>query len=84
MKNLSEKRQVLIRRKNQIPNLEILNWNTVIYRDKSIRSLGPHIWNGLPEYIKNENSYDKVKENINIWYGLKCTCSLCSFTEAST
>ena len=84
MKNLCEKRQVLIRRKNQIPNLEILNWNTVIYRDKGIRSLGPHIWNGLPEHIKNENSYDTVKENINIWYGLKCTCSFCSSTETST
>ena len=56
MKNLFAKRQVSKRRKN---NLEIPNWNTVKYGDKN---LGPHIWNILPEEIKNENSYDKFKE----------------------
>ena len=56
MKNLFAKRQVSKRRKN---NLETPNWNTVKYGDKN---LGPHIWNILPEEIKNENSYDKFKE----------------------
>ena len=54
MKNLFAKREVSKRRKNK---LEIPNRNTVKYGDKGIRSLGPHIWNGLPEEIKNENSY---------------------------
>ena len=45
--------------------LEIPNRNTVQLGDKSIRSLGPHIWNGLPEEIKNETSYDKFKEYSN-------------------
>ena len=49
MKNLFEKREVSKRSKN---NLEIPNQNTVTYGYKSIRSLGPHIWNGLPEEIK--------------------------------
>ena len=57
MKNLFAK-QVLKRRKK---NFEIPNQNTVKYRDKSIRSLGPHVWNGLPEDMKNENPYDKLK-----------------------
>ena len=52
--------------------LEIPNRNTVQLGDKSIRSLGPHIWNGLPEEIKNETSYDKFKEYLNTWYGPKC------------
>ena len=51
MKNLFAKRKVSKRRKN---NLEIPNRNTVKYGDKSIRS--PHIWNCLPEEIKNETS----------------------------
>ena len=58
MKNLFAKQEVSKRRKN---NLEISNRNTVKYRDKSIRSLGPHIWNGLPEEIKNKTSCDKFK-----------------------
>ena len=81
MKNLFAKREVSKRRKN---NLEIPNRNTVKYGDKSIRSLGPHIWNGLPEEIKNENSYDKFKEYLNTRYEPKCTCSLCSFTKINT
>ena len=81
MKNLFAKREVSKRRKN---NLEIPNRNTVKYGDKSIRSLGPHIWNGLPEEIKNENSYDKFKEYLNTKYEPKCTCSLCSFTKINT
>ena len=78
MKNLFAKREVSKRRKN---NLKIPNRNTVKYVDKSIRSLGPHIWNGLPEKFKNETSYDKFKKYLNTCYGPKCTCSLCSFTE---
>ena len=62
MKNLFAKREVSKRMKN---SLEIPNWNTVKYVDKSISSLGPHIWNGLPEEIKNENSYVKFKEYLN-------------------
>ena len=81
MKNRFAKREVPKRRKN---NLEIPNRNTVKYGDKSIRSLGPHIWNGLPEEIKNENSYDKFKEYLNTRYEPKCTCSLCSFTKINT
>ena len=69
MKNLFAKREVSKRRKN---SLEIPNRNTVRFGDKSIRSLGPHIWNGLPEEIKNETSYDKFKEYLNTWYGPKC------------
>ena len=76
MKILFAKREVSKRRKN---NLEIPNRNTIKYGDKSIRSLRPHIWNGLPEEIKNETSYNKFKKYLNTWYGPKCTSSLCFF-----
>ena len=71
MKNVFAKREVSKRRKK---NVEIPNRNTVKFGDKGIRSLGPHIWNGLPEETKNKNSYDKFKEYLNTWYGPKCTC----------
>ena len=73
MKNVFAKREVSKRRKK---NVEIPNRNTVKFGDKGIRSLGPHIWNGLPEETKNKNSYDKFKEYLNTWYGPKCTCGL--------
>ena len=60
MKNLFAKREVSKRRKN---NLEIPNRNTAKYGDRSIKSLGSHIWNGLLEELKNENSCDKFKED---------------------
>ena len=81
MKNLFAKREVTKRNKN---NLKIPNRNTVKCGDKSIRSLGPHICNGLPAEIKHKNSYDRFKEYLNTWYGPKCTCSLYYFTEINT
>ena len=62
MKNLFAKRDVSKIKKN---NLEIPDRNTVKFGDKSIRSLGPHIWNGLPEEIKNKTSYDEFKDYLN-------------------
>ena len=62
MNNIFAKREVSKRRKN---NLDKPNQNTVKFGDKSIRNLGPHIWNGLPEEIKNETSYHKFKEYIH-------------------
>ena len=81
MKNIFATRELWKRRKNK---LEILNRNTVKYGDKSIGSLAPHIWNGLPDEIKNETPYNKFKEYLNTCHGPKCTCSLCSFTEINT
>ena len=49
VKNLFAKREVSKRRKN---NLDKPNQNTVKFGDKSIRSLGPHIWNDLQEESK--------------------------------
>ena len=52
MRNDFAKREVSKGRKN---NLEMQNQNTDKYGDiSSIRSLGRHIWNSLPEEIRNE------------------------------
>ena len=39
--------------------------NSVTFGDKSVRVLGPHIWNMLPAEIKRETSYGKFKTQIN-------------------
>ena len=49
---------------------------------KSLKSLGPHIWNSLPIEIKEETNYEKFKNYINIWFGVKCKCSMCSFLHS--
>ena len=41
------------------------------FGDKSLATLGPRIWNALPQNIKAENSYVKFKEYIATWFGPK-------------
>ena len=60
-------------------NLEVNENHTTKYGNKSLRCLGPHIWNSLPNQIKKETDYTKFKEFINDWFGMKCKCNLCSF-----
>ena len=49
--------------------------------DKSIATLGPKIQNALPQKIKAENSYVKFKDYITTWFGPKCKCNVCSFSN---
>ena len=52
------------------------------FGDKSLTTLGPKIWNALPQNIKAENSYVKFKEYIATWFGPKCKCNVCSFNNS--
>ena len=52
---------------------------TAKYSDKSLKTLGPHIWNSLPENIKSETSISIFKSYIKNWFGPKCKCRMCSF-----
>ena len=60
-------------------NLEANENRTTKYGNKSLRCLGPHIWNSLPNQIKKETEYTKFKEFINDWFGMQRKCNLCSF-----
>ena len=51
--------------------------NTSSYGDKSLRALGPHIWNSLPENIKSTNSIFVFKKFLKNWSGPKCKCKYC-------
>lgn len=78
MKDLFSKRQNTNRRKN---DLIIPTRNSVIFGDNSLRCLGPHIWNSLPENVKDISTFEKFKESINKWYGPNCKCSLCYYNN---
>ena len=60
-------------------NLQVNENHTTKYGNISLRYLGPHIWNSLPNLIKKETDYTKFKEFINGSFGIKCKCNLCSF-----
>ena len=49
--------------------------NTTAYGTNNLKSLGPKIWNQLPEDIKSKTSYTKFKEYIDTWFGPKCRCN---------
>ena len=48
---------------------------TVTYGDKSLKILGPKIWNALPTEIKRETSLNKFKEYVKLWSGNSCKCN---------
>ena len=58
-------------------NLHVYNHRTVRYGDKSLRVLGPHIWNSLPENVKLEKCFAKFKNYLKSWLGPHCRCNLC-------
>ena len=51
--------------------------NTASFGDKSLRALGPHVWNSLPENIKSTDTISVFKNFIKNWYGPKCKCKNC-------
>ena len=46
-------------------NISVVRTNTNTYGTKSLRSLGPQIWNSLPEHIKTETSLTHFRSLIN-------------------
>ena len=47
------------------PNNVLVNVHkTAKYGDKSLRTIGPHIWNSLPEHVKVETNFIKFREYI--------------------
>ena len=40
------------------------------FGDKNLATVGPKIWNALPQNIKAENFYVKFKEYIATWFSM--------------
>ena len=70
MEEIFQKTKWMMHRPN---NIQVNTHKTVKYGDKSQRTLGPQIWNSLPEHIKNETDYINFKEYISQWFILVLT-----------
>ena len=64
---------------HRLSNVQVNVHETAKYGDKSSRTLGPHIWNSLPEHMKAETNFIKFREHINQWFGPICKCNLCVY-----
>ena len=62
MEEIFHKRAFLAHR---LLNLEFNESLTIKYGNKSLKCLGSHIWNSLPNQTKRESDYTKFKEFIN-------------------
>ena len=51
--------------------------NQVTFGSNSLQSLGPQIWNGLPNEIKSAENLNSFKHLIKKWDGPSCKCSAC-------
>ena len=60
-------------------NIKVNQNSSTKHGQKSLKSLGPHIWNSLPIEIKEETNYEKLKNYVNKWFGVKSRCSMRSF-----
>ena len=64
------------RRRN---DLVINRAKTTTFGEKSLRTLGPKIWNFLPEDVKDLPSLPKFTEFIKTWYRPECRCNICKY-----
>ena len=58
-------------------NLDIPKWNQKTFGYKSLKVLGPKIWNNLPYHIKSSKNLDTFKNLLKNWDGNSCKCNLC-------
>ena len=64
-----------LRNPSEVYNFE--NPRTVRYSIETLRSLGPKIWNILPNDIKSSPNLITFKIKIKPWTPVICPCNLC-------
>ena len=52
--------------------------NQTTFGSNSLMSIGPQIWNGLPNELKSVENLKNFKELIKNWDGPSCKCSACT------
>ena len=52
--------------------------HTTRFGTKSLRALGAHLWNLLPENIKSTESFIELKNFTKTWPGPNCNCDICN------
>ena len=53
--------------------------NQVTFSSNSLRSLGPQVWNGLPNDMKSAENLNIFKNMPKKWEGPSCKCSVCKY-----
>ena len=74
MQSLSEKN---LNSKRYKGDLKVPIWNSVTFEDKSVRVLGPYIWNMLPAELKRETC-GKFKHKLITGLDVNVTAALTS------
>lgn len=65
-------------RSQNVNNLKVPRMNTRSFGTKSLTSLGPNIWNKLPNHMKTAESLNIFKKMIKFWNGQHFSCDVCS------
>ena len=65
-------------------DLEMPRINQVTFGTRSLRILGPKIWNSLLLNVKSSENLSLFKEVIKNWNGLFCNCRICNFNDQFT
>ena len=60
-------------------NLTHYRPNQVTFGTHSLKSLGPQIWNCLPNELKSADDFNSFKNLIAQWDGPTCNCNACRF-----
>ena len=50
---------------------------TTNYGSDTIKYRGQRLWLSLPQLIRNTQSINEFKKEINSWNGAECTCRIC-------
>ena len=59
--------------------LKVGRFNMVKYGRNSLRTLGPQIWNSLPNEYKTAVNLNQFKKFMKLWKGPKCSCNICKY-----
>ena len=59
-------------------NIYVHPQHTTRFGTKSLRTLGPHLWNLLPENIKSTKSFIELKNFTKTWPSPNCNCDICN------
>ena len=62
-------------------NLNHFRPNQVKFGSKSLKAIGPQIWNCLPSEIKSADNLNSFKRMIKQWDGLSCKCNACKYNH---
>ena len=59
--------------------LKVGRFNMVKYGRNSLQTLGPQIWNSLPNEYKTAVNLNQFKKFMKIWSGPKWSCNICRY-----